>query len=132
MELLNTLNAFVGDTHLDKQVRQEVLNHVILMLSPIIPHITHTLWTQLGNSGAIVDESWPKVDKNALTRDNINLVVQVNGKLRANILAPLDANKQELEQMALVHDNVQKYIANKEIKKIIIVPQKLINIVIGE
>lgn len=132
MELLNALNVFSCSDTIDKQVRQEVLNHVVLMLSPIIPHLAHVLWNTLGNEGAAVDQAWPSLDKNALTQDTVNLVVQINGKLRANIIANIDANKDELEDMALKHENVQKYVDSKVIKKIIIVPKKLINIVVGE
>lgn len=132
MELLNSLNSFTGDSEADQQVRQEVLNHVVLMLSPIIPHITHTLWHALGNHNAIINEAWPKVDHSALSRDTVNLVVQVNGKLRANLTADTDVTKSELEQLALQHENVQKHVAGKSIKKIIIVPGKLVNIVIED
>jgi leucyl-tRNA synthetase len=132
MELLNYLNTFSGKDPIDQQVRQEVLNSVVLMLAPIVPHITHELWQALGNKTAAVEQPWPQVDQNALTKDTINLVVQINGKLRANIVASIDANKSDLESMALQHENVQKHIAGKTIKKVIIVPQKLINIVVGE
>lgn len=132
MELLNYLNTFSGKDPIDQQVRQEVLNSVVLMLAPIVPHITHELWQALGNKTAAVEQPWPQVDQNALTKDTINLVVQINGKLRANIVASIDANKSDLEAMALQHENVQKHIAGKTIKKVIIVPKKLINIVVGE
>lgn len=132
MELLNLLNSFSVSTELDKQVRQEVLNNVMLMLSPIIPHITHTLWNELGNKGAIIDATWPVVDNQALTKDTINFVVQVNGKLRANLTTAIDATKDEIEKLALADVNVQKYILGKKVQKIIVVPRKLINVVVGE
>lgn len=132
MELLNHLSSFNVQSTEDKHVRQEVLNNVVLLLSPMIPHITHTLWQALGNSSAIVDEQWPTVDENALRLESINMVVQVNGKLRANITAAIDMSKEALEQLALNHENIQKYLQNKQIEKIIVVPKKLINIVVKE
>ncbi len=132
MELLNFLYNFTVSTPLDQQVRQEVLNNVCLMLSPIIPHITHTLWHELGNKSVVVNEKWPTVDEHALTQDTITLVVQVNGKLRANVTAAIDASKSEIEQLALQQENVQKYIQGKKVQKIIVVPRKLINVVVEE
>lgn len=132
MELLNALSNLTYTDNTDHKVRQEVLDNVILMLSPIIPHITHTLWKALGHTSAVVDEAWPTVDQNALSKNTVNLVVQVNGKLRANIIADIAAQKPELEELALQNDNVQKYIAGKHVQKIIIVPNKLINIVVKE
>lgn len=132
MELLNALNNLTYSDKTDHQVRQEVLDNVVLMLSPIIPHITHTLWHALGHTSAVVDEVWPIVDQAALSKNTVNLVVQVNGKLRANVVADIAAQKPELEELALQNDNVQKYIAGKHVQKIIIVPNKLINIVVKE
>ena len=132
MELLNALNAFNINDHLDQQLRQEVLEHIILMLSPIIPHATHSLWLALGHTTAVIEQTWPVVDQSALHQDTINMVVQVNGKLRASLTVANEATKEVLEKSALAHENVQKYIAGKQLQKIIIVPRKLINIVIKE
>ncbi len=132
MELLNYLNSYTGSTALDQQVRHEVLNTVILMLSPIIPHVAHTLWHELGNSIAVIDEPWPKVDKAALAKESFTMVIQVNGKLRSNIEVAIDSSKDELEKAALQNETVKKHLEGKTVKKIIIVPNKLINIVVGE
>lgn len=132
MELLNSLNNFVVSTDIDQQVRQEILNNVILMLSPIIPHITHLLWTELGNNNAVIDATWPLPDQSALNKDTVTIVVQINGKLRANLITSVDASKQEIEELALQQDNVQKYIDGKKIHKIIVVQGKLINFVVGD
>jgi len=132
MELLNYLNNFAGTTTVDQQVRQEVLNTVILMLSPIIPHVTHTLWHELGNKDAVIEQPWPRVDPQALTKDSVNLVIQVNGKLRSNIEVAVDTNKDELEKTALQNETIKRHLEGKTVKKIIIVPNKLINIVVGE
>ncbi len=132
MELLNALSSFNGTDKLDMQVRQEVLENIILMLSPIIPHVAHVLWNALGHKEAVIDQPWPKIDKAALQQDTVNLVVQVNGKLRGNIVAAVDSSREELEQQALNNENVQKYIAGKNVKKIVVVPGKLISIVVDE
>jgi leucyl-tRNA synthetase len=132
MELLNNLNTFAITSDLDQQLRQEVLNNVTLMLSPIVPHIAHSLWSELGHSTAVIEQSWPSVDAKALSQDTINIVVQINGKLRANLNVDAGIEKQALEQLALQNESVQKYVAGKEVKKIIVVPKKLINIVVGE
>lgn len=132
MELLNHLSSFEVKDAMDQKVRQEVLNAVVQMLSPIIPHITHTLWLDLGNKTAVVDTTWPNADQQALSKDTVNLVVQVNGKLRANLTASIDASKDEIERLALQQENVQKYIAGKKVHKIIVVPRKLINVVVEE
>ncbi len=132
MELLNYLSNFTHTDKLDHQVRQEVLNNVIIMLAPIVPHICHTLWSDLGHKNIIIDEKWPLIDHSALTQDTISMVVQVNGKLRANLTIAPNATKTTIEQLALQHENVQKFITGKAVKKIIIVPNKLINIVVEE
>lgn len=131
MELMNEISRFEVNTLTDEQIRQEVLESIVLMLSPITPHICHALWQELGNKRAIVDERWPIVDQTALIRDTIDMVIQVNGKVRAQITVPLSIEKTELEQLALGHENIQRHITDKPINKIIIVPKKLINIVVA-
>ncbi len=132
MELLNNLNNYTVNTPLDQQIRQEILDNVILMLSPIVPHIAHSLWSELGHATAVIEQAWPVVDQLALTQDTINIVIQVNGKLRASLNVAPDTDKAILEQLAKEHESIQKYISGKAIKKIITVPRKLINIVVGE
>ena len=132
MELLNHLNNHPIQDGNDRAIRQEILDSVILMLSPIIPHITHSLWYALGHKNAVINETWPTPEQAALACDTINITVQVNGKLRANIIVDPAASKAVLEETALNHPNVQRYLAGSSVKKIIIVPNKLINIVIGE
>lgn len=132
MELLNLIYSYEVTSPQDQMVRQEALNSILLMLSPIIPHITHTLWYALGNNTAIVNEMWPQIDANATVQDTMTLVVQVNGKLRANVTAAINASKDEIEQLALNQENVQKYINGKKIHKVIIVPRKLVNLVVEE
>ena len=130
MELLNELINFVDDSEQGRMVVQEVLEAIIQMLSPIIPHVSSVLWEKLGHTQAIYKTAWPSVDTEALKRDSIELIVQVNGKKRATIVVPADAENKQIEEIALSDDNVQRFIENKEIVKKIIVPGRLANIVI--
>ncbi len=98
--------------------------------SPIVPHICHVLWHQLGQQSAVIDAVWPKADAEARVADIVTLIVQVNGKLRARIELPADASADEAEAMALDNDNVQRFIDGKEIRKVIVVPGKLVNVVV--
>jgi len=131
MELINSLNKFSVTSSVDHQIRQEALDAAVLLLSPIVPHITHCLWQHLGHETAIIDTAWPQIDTQALVREYNNVVVQVNGKVRANIDVPINTSPSELEQTALEHPNIQKYTQDKELKKVIVIPNKLVNIVIG-
>jgi leucyl-tRNA synthetase len=109
---------------------QEALEAVVLMLSPIVPHITHTLWAALGHQQAVIDCRWPDVDQSALVQESIQLMVQVNGKVRGKISVAVDAQKEEIEAAASIEENVVRHIADKPVRKIIIVPGKLVNVVI--
>jgi leucyl-tRNA synthetase len=129
MELLNNLNR-AKETSQNPFIIQEGLEAVVLMLSPIVPHITQALWEALGHSELIIDAPWPQLDESALTRDEIEMVVQVNGKLRTHITVPINTDKPTLENTVLNEPKVQRFIAGKTVKKIIIVPQKLINVVV--
>ena len=129
MELLNDVAKL---TDLDGQsiaVRHEALTCAILLLSPVAPHICHSLWAALGNSESVADASWPAVDETALIRTSITLVLQVNGKVRGKIDVSANISKQEIEDIALKDANVLRFIDGFVIRKIIIVPGRLINIV---
>jgi leucyl-tRNA synthetase len=99
------------------------------MLNPIVPHACHGLWQALGGAGDILNAPWPMVDETALSRDSIEIVVQVNGKVRAKMDAPADADKDTVETLALAQDNVQRFLENVTVRKVIVVPGKLVNIV---
>jgi len=129
MELLNELNKFIDTSEQGRAVLQEALEAVVLMLSPIIPHICHALWQELGHAEAVVDCSWPECDREALVQDSVPLVIQVNGKVRGRINVPADAAKEDLEELVLSEPNVKKHIQDKPVKKIIVVPGKLVNVV---
>ncbi|MBT9612355.1 MAG: leucine--tRNA ligase [Burkholderiales bacterium] len=131
MELLNALGKLNDDSVPARAVVQEALELVTLMLSPIVPHICHALWGELKPGGVLLEASWPAVDAAALEQDEIELVVQVNGKLRGQIRVPKSASKEAIEEMARTSPNVQKFIEGLGIKKIVVVPGRLVNIVAG-
>ncbi|MGZ8153001.1 MAG: leucine--tRNA ligase [Methylovulum sp.] len=130
MELVNTLVKFTDDSDNGKTIRQEVLEAIVLMLSPIVPHICHQLWLDLGHKEVIVNVSWPQVDETALVQDSLELVVQVNGKLRSKIVVSANVSADEIQAIALSDEHVKRFIEDKPVKKVIVVPKKLVNIVI--
>ena len=130
MELLNTVSRFNDDSAQSRAVLQEVWESVTLMLSPVVPHVSHALWVELRGSDGILDQRWPVADTEAMVRDQITLVVQVNGKLRGKIDVAADASKDAIIAAALADEAVQRFIAGASVKKQIVVPGKLVNLVI--
>jgi len=130
MELVNTLARFTDDSDNGKAIRQEALEAIVLMLAPIVPHICHQLWLDLGHQQAVVSVSWPEVDSAALEQDSIELVIQVNGNKRSKISVSATASSDEVQTMALNDEHVQRFIADKPIRKVVVVPKKLVNIVV--
>jgi leucyl-tRNA synthetase len=147
MELMNALAKIEATDALTRSVRQEVLQNVALLLSPIVPHICQALWAELCTnigaskndgsarhilSGHILDAQWPMPDKAALVQDSIEYVVQVNGKLRGNLSVPSEMEKSAIEQLAISQDFVTKFLVDgTSVRKIIVVPNKLVNVVIA-
>ncbi|MBK1692873.1 leucine--tRNA ligase [Ectothiorhodospira mobilis] len=129
MELMNDLGRFEDDSPQGRALVQEVLEGVVLMLAPIVPHITHRLWKELGHDEAVVDRPWPQVDPAALECATQEIVVQVNGKLRGRIQVPSDADRDTIQAAALADEHVQRHTEGKSIAKVIVVPGKLVNVV---
>ncbi len=129
MELSNTLSRHNSESVQSRAVLQEGLMILTMMLAPVAPHITEVMYQALGGSGLLATAAWPKVDELALKRDSIELMVQVNGKLRGKISVEPDATQDKVEAMALMDDGVQKYTEGKAITKVIVVPGRLVNIV---
>ncbi|HQR20017.1 MAG TPA: leucine--tRNA ligase [Burkholderiaceae bacterium] len=135
MKMLNALEgARLGTSPAETALLQESIGILLRTLYPIAPHITHTLWNSLGyatESGAeIIDAPWPQPDAAALQQDEIELVVQVNGKLRASIRVPAAADRSAIERAAVADANVQKFVAGQAVKRVIVVPGKLVNVVV--
>ncbi|MDO8311420.1 MAG: class I tRNA ligase family protein, partial [Sideroxyarcus sp.] len=127
MKMLNALERLEA---VNNEVVREGLSILLRLLSPITPHITQTLWKELGYGDNILTAPWPEVDEAALVQDEIELVIQVNGKLRGNLRVAKDADKATIEKLALSHEAVQKQLAGGTAKKVIVVPGRLINVVI--
>jgi leucyl-tRNA synthetase len=130
MELLNAAAKFPQTAAQDRAVMQEALEIAVLTLSPIIPHVTHALWRGLGHRTALIDEPWLGVDPAALESATVQMVVQVNGKLRAHITVAVNADEAAVRAAALADPNVRKFIGTSSVRKVIIVPGKLVNIVV--
>ncbi len=130
MELMNALSRFDDQTHAGRALRQEAWEAVVLMLNPIVPHVSHVLWKALTGRGDVLDAPFPAADESARVKDVIALVVQVNGKLRARLEVAANAEKEAILAAAIADLNVQKFIAGKDIRKKILVPGKLVNLVV--
>ncbi len=128
MKIVNVLYK-LGDSSGDRTLLHEGMGITLRLLAPIAPHVSHHLWRELGFGDDILDSDWPLPDEGALIQDTIQYVVQVNGKLRAQLQVPADADQEAIEKLALEDDNVRKFTDGKTIRKIIVVPNKLINIV---
>ena len=132
MELMNAYGKVEGDDAVTRRVRQEVLENVTLLLSPIVPHICQALWAELRKNSVIEDATWPSADQSAMVQDEVELVVQVNGKLRGSITVAKTMAKEAIEQHAVQQPFVQKFLEDgATVRKIIVVPNKLVNIVVG-
>ncbi|QFT84756.1 Leucine--tRNA ligase [Halomonas sp. THAF12] len=131
MELTNAIGKFEDASPLGLAVAREAVEACVLLLAPITPHACHALWAELGHDEPAIDAAWPALDESALTRDTIELVVQVNGKLRARLEVPAEADKAAIEAQAMAAENVQRHLEGKTVRKVIVVPGKLVNIVVG-
>ncbi|MEO0540748.1 MAG: class I tRNA ligase family protein, partial [Cyanobacteria bacterium P01_A01_bin.105] len=128
-ELMKLSNALNDAKAKDTQVYAEGIQSLVVLLAPFAPHIADELWRQLGFTESIHKTPWPVVNQQALVADEITLVIQIMGKTRGTILVPAGASKAELEQYAKESDIAKRYLEGKEIKKVIVVPGKLVNFV---
>ncbi|MEW8428121.1 MAG: leucine--tRNA ligase, partial [gamma proteobacterium symbiont of Ctena orbiculata] len=128
MGMINILYK-LGETSADLQLQREGVSLVLRLLAPIAPHITHHLWSELGYGDEILESEWPQPDEAALKQESLPYVVQVNGKVRATVEVPADAEQPAIEALALENENVQRFIGEAEVRKVIVVPKKLVNIV---
>ena len=133
MELMNATTRFLDDSgsDTDQLVVQEALEIAILVLAPIVPHFSHVLWNHLGHPDPIIDAGWPAVDQSALKQDMALVVLQVNGKLRDKIEVPRSIKQEDLEQLALENEAVKRFISTGTVRKVIVVPERLVNIVVN-
>jgi leucyl-tRNA synthetase len=135
MKMLNALEAFKpGDTAGDRAALAEGFSILLRVLYPVTPHITHVLWQELGLAaahGMLLDAPWPRVDPEALRQDEVELVLQVNGKLRGAIRVPAEADRAAIEQTALASEAFARYGAGGAVRKVVVVPGRLVNVVVA-
>ena len=137
MELLNDMTTYKQEV-IDKnekssesaKIWKEVLDKTILLLSPFAPHVADELWQEIGNTTFTFDEKWPTFDEKLTVENNFNLVVQVNGKVRDTLPAKIGISKDEAEKLAFTSEKLKKFIDGKEVVKVIVVPNKLVNVVV--
>ena len=129
MSLSNRVSRYQIDTDLDRKVVREALESMVLLLSPIVPHICNHLWTELGHQNAVVNELWPTFNEDLMVDDTLEIVIQINGKLRARLNVAANIDEETLKELAFNEPKIAKLIAEQTIKKTIVVPGKLINIV---
>lgn len=130
MELVNALYKCREDKELDRSLFVDAVKTTVLLLAPFTPHLCEELWFGLGNKSSVHREKWPVVDESALVRDSIEIVIQLNGKLKLKVDISNGLNKEELEKSILERDDVKQILSDKEVVKVIAVPNKLVNIVV--
>lgn len=131
MELVNGLYQYRELPDCNKAVMAEAVDTLILVLAPFIPHVTEELWQAVGHDSSVHKQQWPVVDEQALVADEVTVIVQINGKVRDKIVMPINVDKAEAEKIALNQPKIADMVAGKVIKKVVVVPNKLINIVVG-
>jgi leucyl-tRNA synthetase len=130
MELVNAISVF-PEKEAAPEVLREAIESVVCLLSPFVPHICEELWQHLGYEDSLQESSWPVWDEDALVADTLLIVVQVNGKVRGKVTVPADADKETVEATALADANVSRFIEGKTLRKVIVVPGRLVNVVVG-
>lgn len=130
-ELSNAISSFKANSPSDAWVLREALELLVQCMNPMMPHLAEELWTQLGHKEILAESSWPVAEKSLLVEDSVTIGVQVNGKVRATITLPKDADKQAAEDMALSEPNVKKALDGMTIRKVIVVPGRIVNVVAG-
>jgi leucyl-tRNA synthetase len=130
-ELMKLSNALTDAPFKASPIYAEGIETLMLLLAPFSPHIAEELWQLTGNSGSVHTQTWPQVDTSALVADEITLVIQVMGKKRGTLVVPAQSDRAALEKFARESEVAQQYLEGKEIKKVIVVPGKLVNFVVG-
>lgn len=130
MELVNELYKYKELDNRNEAVLKEALEAIVVIIAPFTPHLGEELWTMIGKEGSVFDISWPKYDESAIQLDEIEIVVQVNGKVRSKIMVPVEITENEMKESALSDDRVKEFIEGKSIVKVVSIPSKLVNIVV--
>ncbi|WP_054950146.1 leucine--tRNA ligase [Numidum massiliense] len=127
MELVNAINSYPETA--DRGTLREAVKHVVMLLAPFTPHIAEELWQVIGHTDSVHEQNWPAYDEAALAVDEVEIAVQINGKVRGKLVIPAAAERQEVEEMALAEAKIKEQLAGKTVRKVIVVPKKLVNIV---
>jgi len=130
MELVNEITAFSPESDHDRGVLKFAIRHMVLLLSPFAPHIAEELWEQLDGKESILKEPWPVWDEEAAREEEIELVVQINGKLRGKIMIPAGLDDEAVKEKAFSDPKIQEHIKGKTLKKVVVVKGKLVNMVV--
>ncbi|MFG6148214.1 leucine--tRNA ligase [Halobacillus sp. B23F22_1] len=126
---ISQMMVFINEGYKVEEIPKEYVEGFVKLLSPVAPHLAEELWDILGNTESITFEQWPMYDESKLVEDEIEVVIQVMGKVRAKMMVNADASKEDLEKAALEHSNIQEWLEGKTVRKVIAVPGKLVNIV---
>ncbi len=132
MELVNSLYAFDAKSDSDNAVVKEAVEAIILILSPFAPHISEELWQNLGKEGRVADAGWPAFEPAVVTEDEVTIAIQINGKMRGKVVVPASSTDDEIKAAAMDEPNVQKHTEGMTVRKVIVVPKKLVNIVVSK
>jgi len=130
-ELSNATSAFKPANDADQWALREAIEIFVRVINPMAPHLAEELWSTLGHDTMLVDTPWPEADESLLSADTITMAVQVNGKVRATITLPADANEDDARNVALDEDNVKRAMDGKQLRKFIYVPGRIVNVVVG-
>lgn len=135
MELTNDVNDYLSDNEdaakdVNPSLFRLIVENMLKMLAPFAPHFTEELWHKLDNEFSIHEQNWPEYSEAALEKEELEIVIQVNGEVRDHMMVPAEADDEKLEEMALARDKIKKYVEGEEVKKVIVVPEKLVNIVV--
>jgi leucyl-tRNA synthetase len=134
MELINLLYQFAVEEVQDEPTRQalrEAAEATVLLLSPFTPYVAEELWRQLGHADSILLQPWPAYDPTLIQEEEVTVVIQVNGRVRSRLTVPASIADAELREAALQHERIQEWLTAKSVRKVIVVPQKLVNIVVA-
>ena len=127
---ISQLMVFVNEAYKVDDLPVEYMEGFVKMISPLVPHMAEEIWSHFHESDTIAYQPWPTYDENELVEDEVDIVVQVNGKVRAKIKMARDIDQQDAEDIALADDNVKAHVAGKEVVKVIVIPNRIVNIVV--
>lgn len=127
MELVNGIYSYSKDA--EQEIVNQAIETVVILLAPFVPHITEELWKELGHKESVHRQPWPSYDPAALVQEEVEIAIQVNGRVRDKAIVPADASQQEIEEIVMKQERIQAYLSGKTVRKVIVVPGKLVNIV---